>query len=98
MKKAHHDLPGSHEKSEQKYQSRVMSGEWNDLTQEQEEIVALKARLASLNSPCRQTDTTTKKKKISKTLTIERIKRHLTSRGNMHELEKIQEKLRFKLN
>jgi hypothetical protein len=51
-------------KVEQKYQCRNMSGEWNTLTQEQEEIIALKARLASLNAPCRQIDTTCKKKKI----------------------------------
>jgi hypothetical protein len=61
-----------------------MSGEWHALTQEQEEIVAVKASLASLNAPRRQTDTTTKKKKILKTLTI---KRHLTSRWNLQVIK-----------
>jgi hypothetical protein len=50
-------------KAERKYQSRIMSGEWNAVTQEQEKIDKLKARPVSL-TPCRQTDTTTKKKKI----------------------------------
>jgi hypothetical protein len=49
-------------KVDRKYQSRIMSSEWNTLTQEQEEIVALKSRLASLHAPRRQTDTTSKKK------------------------------------
>ena len=36
-------------KAERKYQARVMNGEWNLPTQEQEEIIALKAKLASWN-------------------------------------------------
>jgi len=38
-------------KAERKYQTRMMSAEWNSLTQEQEEIIALKAKIASLNHP-----------------------------------------------
>ena len=36
-------------KAERKYQARMLNGEWNVPTQEQEEIIALKARLASWN-------------------------------------------------
>jgi hypothetical protein len=38
-------------KAERKYQARMMSGEWNALLQEQEEINALKASIASISSP-----------------------------------------------
>ena len=41
-------------KAERKYQARIMSGEWNALSQEQEEIIALKARIASISTPRRQ--------------------------------------------
>jgi hypothetical protein len=36
-------------KAEKKYQARVMTKEWNTLTSEQEEIVALKAQLAAIS-------------------------------------------------
>jgi hypothetical protein len=36
-------------KAEKKYQARVMTKEWNTLTTEQEEIVALKAQLAAIS-------------------------------------------------
>ena len=45
---SHQDLM---RKAERKYQARMMNGEWNALSQEQEEIIALKARLASINIP-----------------------------------------------
>ena len=45
---SHQDLM---RKAERKYQARMMKGEWNALSQEQEEIIALKARLASINIP-----------------------------------------------
>jgi hypothetical protein len=38
-------------KAERKYQARMMSGEWNALSQEQEEIIALKARITSISAP-----------------------------------------------
>jgi hypothetical protein len=36
-------------KAEKKYQSRILNDEWNSLSQEQEEIIALKAKVASLS-------------------------------------------------
>jgi hypothetical protein len=33
-------------KAEPKYQTRILNGEWNTPTQEQSEIIALKAKLA----------------------------------------------------
>jgi hypothetical protein len=41
-------------KGERKYQARMMNGVWNALSQEQEEIIALKARLASIKAPKNQ--------------------------------------------
>jgi hypothetical protein len=36
-------------KAEKKYQSRILNDDWNSLSQEQEEIIALKAKVASLS-------------------------------------------------
>jgi hypothetical protein len=36
------------QKAERKYQARIMTGEWKALSKEQEEIIALKANLATL--------------------------------------------------
>jgi hypothetical protein len=36
------------QKAEHKYQAQIMTGEWNALSKEQEEIIALKANLATL--------------------------------------------------
>ena len=36
-------------KAEKKYQSRILNDEWNSLSSEQEEIIALKAKVASLS-------------------------------------------------
>ena len=36
-------------KAEEKYQSRILNDEWNSLSSEQEEIIALKAKVASLS-------------------------------------------------
>jgi hypothetical protein len=44
-------------KAERKYQARTLNGEWNVPTQEQEEIIALKARLASWNQSKTKTET-----------------------------------------
>jgi hypothetical protein len=48
-------------KAERKYQARMMNGEWNALSQEQEEIIALKARLASIKAPKHQGEQPNKK-------------------------------------
>ena len=37
-------------KTEKKYQSRILNDEWNSLSLEQEEIIALKAKVASLSN------------------------------------------------
>jgi 23S rRNA maturation mini-RNase III len=37
-------------KVERKYQARVMSNKWNTLTNKEEQIIALKAQIAAINS------------------------------------------------
>jgi hypothetical protein len=64
-----------------------MRGEWNALKQDQEEVIALKARLTSLNAPCRQANTTTKRRIIFENSKIEGIKSCLISRGNSHVIK-----------
>jgi hypothetical protein len=53
-------------KAERKYQARVMSNKWNTLSNEQEQIVALKAQLASINSFKQKKEYHIKTKKLNK--------------------------------
>jgi hypothetical protein len=51
---------------ERKYQARVMSNEWNTLTSEQEQIIALNLQIASINSFKLKKVSSTKHKKTNK--------------------------------
>jgi hypothetical protein len=53
-------------KTERKYQARVMRNQWNTLSNEQEQIVALKAQLTSINSFKQKKVYPTKTKKLNK--------------------------------
>jgi hypothetical protein len=55
-------------KDERKYQSRVMSNEWNTITSEQGQMIPLKAQLAFMNSFKKLKEYPAKTKKIDKIL------------------------------